>query len=84
MRDAINNLLKLLGVQIENRRSAPKPGQQVESTAALTSIFDADARRQKFEHDLAVRGSPFIPNNADFLGRIKEHRGAGQIIDGWL
>jgi hypothetical protein len=84
MREAINNLLKLLGVQIENRRSPPKPGQQVESTAALASIFDADAGRQKLEHDLALRGGSFIPSNADSLGRIKEPRGPGQIIDGWL
>jgi hypothetical protein len=72
MREAINNHLKLLGVQIENRRSPPKPGQQVESTAALASIFDADAGRQKLEHDLALRGGSFIPSNADSLGRIKE------------
>ena len=84
MRDAISNLLKLLGVQIENRQSAPKPGQQVESTTALTLIFDADAGRQKLEHDFAMRSGPFIPSNADSLGCIKEHRGSGQIIDGWL
>jgi hypothetical protein len=49
LRDVINGLLGLLGVRIENQHQ--KHGTvKTGSASAISRIFEADAKRQKYDH----------------------------------
>lgn len=65
----LDQLSGRLGAAIE-RRPAPSPNiVKVETAIAIGRIFDADAERQKLDHNIAMRGGPRIANNSAGLGR---------------
>jgi hypothetical protein len=58
-----------LRIKIENRSTSRPDITAVESAVAIGHIFDADTERQKFQHELDMRGGPRISTNDANLGR---------------